>query len=398
MPEADRASAGDDAMIAGEGNAAEKPDAAGAPAAARIPSEAHNVPLILLTVFAVIFILDWAQTVFIPLVLGVIVSYALSPLVSLMHKWHIPRFIGAASLLLVIVGGMGALAYSLQDEAVSMIETLPEAAQKFRNTLRKEWGSSRGALEKLQIAAEQIEHAASETAMTAPAAPRGVTRVQIEEPKLDIRDYLWNGTIGALSFISLAVMVLFLSYFLMLSGDTFRCKLVRLSGPTLSKKKITVQMLNEISVQIQHYLLVQVLTSVLVGVAIWLAFLWIGLEHAAVWGVAAAVLNLIPYLGAIIITGGAALVAFLQFGSASMALTVAGISLVINSLEGYLLTPWLTGRASRMNAVVVFVGILFWGWLWGAWGLLLGMPIMMAIKSVCDHVEEFQPVGEFMGD
>jgi predicted PurR-regulated permease PerM len=385
-------------MIAGGDNAGDSPSAPGAPAATRIPTEAHNVPLILLTVFAVIFILDWAQTVFIPLVLGVIVSYALSPLVSQMHKWHIPRFIGAASLLLVIVGGMGALAYSLQDETASMIETLPEAAQKFRNTLRKEWGSSRGALEKVQKAAEQIEHAASETAVTAPAAPRGVTRVQIEEPKLNIRDYLWNGTIGALSFISLAVMVLFLAYFLMVSGDTFRRKLVRLSGPTLSKKKITVQMLNEISVQIQHYLLVQVFTSVLVGVAIWLAFLWIGLEHAAVWGVAAAVLNLIPYLGAIIITGGAALVAFLQFGNASMALTVAGISLIINSLEGYLLTPWLTGRASRMNAVVVFAGILFWGWLWGAWGLLLGMPIMMAIKSVCDHVEEFKPVGEFMGD
>lgn len=75
-----------------------------------------------------------------------------------------------------------------------------------------------------------------------------------------------------------------------------------------------------------------------------------------------------------------------------------GLQPAINSLEGFLLTPWLTGRASRMNAVVVFAGILFWGWLWGAWGLLLGMPIMMAIKSVCDHVEAFKPVGEFMGD
>ncbi|MDZ7594466.1 MAG: AI-2E family transporter [Thiobacillus sp.] len=384
-------------MMAGE-NAGDKLSAPGASAARRIPTEAHNVPLILLTVFAVIFIIDWAETVFIPLVLGVTVSYALSPLVSQMHKWHIPRFIGAASVLLVIVGGIGTLAYSLQDETASMIETLPEAAQKFRNTLRKEWGSSRGALEKVQKAAEQIEHAASETAVTAPAAPRGVTRVQIEEPKLNIRDYLWNGTIGALSFVSLAVMVLFLTYFLLVSGDTFRRKLVKLSGPTLGKKKVTVQMLNEVSVQIQRYLLVQVLTSVLVGIAIWLAFLWIGLEHAAVWGVAAAVLNLIPYLGPIIITGGTALVAFLQFGSMGMAFTAASISLLINSLEGFLLTPWLTGRASRMNAVVVFAGILFWGWLWGAWGLLLGMPIMMAIKSVCDHVEEFKPVGEFMGD
>jgi predicted PurR-regulated permease PerM len=361
-------------------------------------TEIHSVPLILLTVFAVVFILDWGQPFFIPLVLGIIISYALSPLVNQLQKWRVPRVIGAALLLLMIVGGTGFLVYSLQDETAGMIKTLPEAAQKFRHTLRQEWGDSTGAIENVQKAADQIEHAANETAVSPPSTPRGVTRVQIETPKFNIRDYLWNGTIGALSFISLTAMVLFLAYFLMVTGDAFRRKLVKLSGPTLSRKRITVQMLNEISAQIQRYLMVQVFTSVLVGVTSWLAYMWIGLDHAAVWGIAAAILNLVPYLGAIILTGGTTLVAFLQFGNASMALTVAAISLVIHSLEGYLLTPWLTGRASRMNAVVVFVGVLFWGWLWGAWGLLLGMPIMMAIKSVCDHVEEFKPIGEFMGD
>jgi len=364
----------------------------------RIDAGVSSIPLILLTVFAAVFVLDWGQPFFIPLVLGVVISYALSPLVNRLQTWHVPRVIGAAVLLSTIVGGSGFLAYSLQDETASMIETLPEAAQKFRQVLRREWHGSGGAIENVRKAADQIEHAANETAVPPPATPRGVTRVQIETPRFDIRDYLWNGTMGALSFISLGVLVLFLAYFLMVSGDVFRRKLVRLSGPTLNRKKVTVQMLNEISGQIQRYLLVQVLTSILVGIASWLAFLWIGLEHAAVWGIAAAILNLVPYLGAIIVTGGTALAGFLQFGSVSMALTVAGISLVINSLEGYLLTPWLTGRASRMNAVVVFVGVLFWGWLWGAWGLLLGMPIMIAIKSVCDRVDEFKSVGEFMGD
>ncbi|MDO9468450.1 MAG: AI-2E family transporter [Thiobacillus sp.] len=381
----------------GGGGVEEEPANAGGLAATRISTDAHNLPLIVLTVLAVIFVLDWAQTVFIPLVLGLVVSYALSPLVKQLQNWHIPRAIGAALLLLGMVGGVGALAYSLQDEATGMIETLPDAAQKLRQAVRKEWGTPKGAIEKVQKAAEQIEHAASETAATTSVVPRGVTRVQIEEPRLKIRDYLWDGTIGVLSFMTLAVMVLFLTYFLMVSGDTFRRKLVKLSGPTLARKKVTVQMLNEISAQVQRYLMVQVLTSVIVGILIWLAFLWIGLEHAAVWGVAAAILNLVPYLGPILITGGTALVAFLQFGSMSMALMVAGVSVIINGLEGFLLTPWLTGRASRMNAVVVFVGILFWGWLWGAWGLLLGMPIMMAVKAVCDHVDEFNPVGELMG-
>lgn len=364
----------------------------------RIDAGISSLPLMLLTVFAAVFVLDWGQPFFIPLVLGVVISYALSPLVNQLQTWHVPRVIGAAVLLSAIVGGSGFMAYSLQDETASMIETLPEAAQKFRQVLRREWRGSGGAIENVQKAADQIEHAANETAAPPPATPRGVTRVQIETPRFDIRDYLWNGTMGALSFVSLGVLVLFLAYFLMVSGDVFRRKLVRLSGPTLTRKKVTVQMLNEISEQIQRYLLVQVLTSILVGIASWLAFLWIGLEHAAVWGLAAAILNLVPYLGAIIVTGGTALAGFLQFGSVSMALTVGGISLVINSLEGYLLTPWLTGRASRMNAVVVFVGVLFWGWLWGAWGLLLGMPIMIAIKSVCDRVDEFKSVGEFMGD
>lgn len=365
----------------------------------RIDATLHSVPLMLLTVLAVVFVLDWAQPFFIPLVLGVIISYALSPLVNRLQKWHIPRALGAAVLLLAIMGGSATLVYALQDETAGMIDTLPEAAQKFRHILRKEWGVSKGAIENVQKAADQIEHAANETA--APAAPppsRGVTRVQIEAPKFNIRDYLWNGTIGALSFVSLTVLVLFLAYFLMVSGDSFRRKLVKLSGPTLSRKRVTVEMLNEISALIQRYLLVQLLTSGLVGVTSWLAFLWIGLEHAAVWGVVAGILNLVPYLGAIVIIGGTTLVAFLQFGSAGMALSVAAISLIIHTLEGNLLTPWLTGRASRMNAVVVFVGVLFWGWLWGAWGLVLGMPILMAVKSVCDRVEEFKPVGEFMGD
>lgn len=363
----------------------------------RLQVDAHSLPLILLTVIAAVFVLDWAQAVFIPLVFGVLISYALSPLVDALERAHLPRAIGAALVLLLIVSTLGALAYSLKTETADVIDALPDSVEKFRETLKKEWAPTQGTFEKVQKAATQIEHVATDTVVMTPATPRGVMRVQIEDTRFSIRNFLWNGTIGALALMSLAVMVLFLTYFLMVSGDTFRRKLVKLSGPTLTRKKITVQMLNEISSQIQRYLLVQVLASVIVGIATWLAFLALGLENAAVWGVAAAVLNAIPYLGAVAVTAGAALAGFIQFESLAMGLTVGGVSLVINSLEGYLLNPWLTGRTCRMNAVVLFSGILFWGWLWGAWGLLLGMPIMMAIKSVCDHVEEFKPVAEFMG-
>ena len=203
---------------------------------------------------------------------------------------------------------------------------------------------------------------------------------------------------GLLAMLGQIGMVALITFFLMASGDTFRRKLVKLAGPTLSRKKVTLQALNEINDQIQRYMLVQLFTSGVVGVATWLCFLAVGLEQAAVWGVAAAVLNLVPYIGNVIITAGSAMVGFLQFGTLEMALLVAGISLVINSIEGFLLTPWLTSRASKMNPVAIFVGVLAWGWLWGAWGLLLGVPILMVIKAICDRVEDLKSVGEFLGD
>lgn len=365
--------------------------------AARVQADVRNLSLTVLTVLAVIFVLHWARAFFIPLMLGIMISYAFSPLVNRMQKWHIPRAIGAAVLLIGIVGGTGSLVYSLSDDAIQLVETLPEAAQKFRKTLRKEWGTTEGAMDQMQQAAVQLERAASETINPGAMAPQGVTRVQIEKSKLNVSDYLWTGTVGATVFAGQAVMVLFLTYFLLVSGDIFRRKLVRITGPTLSKKRITVQVLDEITAQIQRYLLVQIFTSILVGVATWLAFLWIGLDNAAIWGIVSGVFNMIPYLGPVVVTGGTGLVGFLQFGTVGMALTVAGISLVITSLEGYLLTPWLTGRASRMNAVMVFVGVLFWGWLWGVWGLLLGVPIIMVIKAICDRVEDYKPIGELLG-
>ncbi|MEX2150918.1 MAG: AI-2E family transporter [Steroidobacteraceae bacterium] len=356
---------------------------------------ARNVPLILLAIFATIFVLDWAQPVLIPLVLGLIVSYALAPIVDRLEKHVIPRALSAAVLLVAIIVGVAAAAISLRDEAVSLIETLPEAVEKIQVSIKEEWGGSGETIERVQKAADEIERAAEEAAPD--KVPPGVTRVQIEKPKLDIREYLWTTMSGAIAATGVTLIVLFLAYFLLASGDAFRRKWVKLSGPTLSRKKITVQVMDEIRHQIQRYLGVQVLTSVIVGIASGIAFWAIGLDNAAVWGVAAAVLNLVPYLGAIVTTGGTALVAFFQFGTVGMALAVASISLVINTLEGSWLTPWLASRASRMNAVVVFSGLLFWGWLWGGWGLVLGVPIMMVFKAVCDHVEDLKPIGDFMG-
>jgi predicted PurR-regulated permease PerM len=224
-----------------------------------------------------------------------------------------------------------------------------------------------------------------------------VTKVQIEKARFNVQDYVWPGALGLAAAVAQTTVVIFVTFFLLASGDTFRRKMVRIAGPTFGQKKLTLQALDDINGQIQRYLMVQVFTSALVGMATWLAFLWIGVNNAAVWGAAAFVLNFIPYLGAIIITGGSTLLGFVQFGSFEMALMIGGVVLLINSVEGYMLTPWLTGKASRMNPLAVFAGVLACGWLWGIGGLFLGVPILVAIKAICDRVDDLKPIGELLG-
>lgn len=362
-----------------------------------VPVQSRGVALTVLAVIGVVFALHWAQAVLIPLMLAVMISYTLSGPVKRLQEWHIPRALGAGLLLIAIVGGTGSAVYSLGGEASEMIETLPDAVAKVRGALLDGRRSSEGTMEKVQRAATQLEQAASDSGVAAPAAP-GVTRVQIEKPRLDVQDYVWMGTKGVIGFAAQLAIVLFLAFFVLVSGDKFRRKMVRLAGPTLTNKKITLQVLDQINGQIQRYMLVQIFTSVVVGVATWLAFLLIGMEHPVIWGIAAGVLKIIPYLGPVIVSGGSLFIAFLQFGTFGMALFVSGVALLITSLEGYLLTPWMIGRASRMSPVVIFAAVLFWGWLWGLWGLLLAVPIIMVVKVVCDRVEDLKPVGELLGD
>lgn len=361
----------------------------------QMPVSIRSVSLAVIAFLAGLFMLHWARAVFIPFMVGLVFSYALSPIVNWLESRRIPRVLGAGVLLLALMGAIGSTAYSLSDEAAQLVDSLPAAVQKFRQTIKTRQGGAGNPLESVQKAAAQIEQVAQESSVA--STSRGLTRVVIEPAGFNIKDYLWTGTIGLATLAGQTTVVIFLTYFLMVSGNTFRRKLIKLAGPSLSSKKITLHALDEITGQIQRYLQVQLATSALVGVLTGLALWGLGLENAAVWGIASAVLNLVPYVGSIVMAVLSGGVAFLQFGSSNMAMLVVGASLVIHTIVGNLITPWLTGRASRMNPVAVFVGLLAWGWLWGVWGLLLGMPILMIVKSVCDRIDDLKPISEFLG-
>ena len=360
-----------------------------------MPVDIRSMSLVMLAILAGVFVLHWAKAVFIPVMLGVMVSYALSPVVNTLERRRVPRSLSAAVLLIAILGGLGFTAWSLSDDAVELVETLPSAAQKLARAIQVKSTDKPSPLDAVQKAAAQVEQAARGEAAAAPV--RGVTRVMIEPKPFNIKDYLVTGSLGLMAGLAQAIVVVFLAFFLMISGDTFRRKMLKLAGDSFSSKKVTLQALHEVTDQIQRYLQVQILTSAVVGVLTWAALAFIGLENALVWGIVAGVLNFIPYLGTVVIAGTSSMVGFLQFGTLDMALLVGGVSLAIHALTGNLLTPWLTSKTSQLSPVAVFVGMLAWGWLWGVWGLLLGIPILMMVKAVCDRVDDLKPIGEFLG-
>ena len=350
----------------------------------------------LLPALAAIAALWWAQDVFIPLVFSLLISYALEPFVLRMVSFHLPRPVAVPLLLAALIAATGFGIYGLRSDAVLFIEQLPESARTVRQALQPDPGDRPGAVAKVQQAAQELERAAKDAAGSATNASADVTPVRIEGGTFKWSDYLWQGSLGALKFFGQLFVMLCLIYYLLISGDLYKRKLVRIVGPSMSQKRITVQILEEIDRQIERFLLARLTICVIVGIVIGLGFWMLGLREAGIWGVVAGVLFAVPYVGPAVITIAATVAGFVQFGSISMAAASGGLCLAIAAVEGNILAPWLLSRAGNMNAIAVFVSLLFWGWIWGVWGLLLAVPIMAAVKAICERVEDLSSYAELL--
>ncbi|CAN5402819.1 AI-2E family transporter [soil metagenome] len=380
----------------------EQPAEATDPIVIRMPVDVRGITLSVLAVLAGIVMLQYAESVLIPLVVAVLFGYVLGPAVDVLERRGLSRVIGSTIVLTLLCGLVGLGVYALSGQAMAIVERVPEAARRMAERFDSRAERPDGAIEKVQEAAKEVEEAA-EQASDDPgervrAERRGVQRVQIVEPTFAARNYLWAGGVGLMGLLGQIGMVLFLVFFILVTGDLFKRKLVKIAGPTLAKKRITVQIMDEVNRQISAFLRVQVITSVIVGVATAAALWWFGVEQYLVWGLLAGIFNSIPYLGPIIVSGGLAIVAFMQFDDIAMTLYVSGTALLITSLEGWLLTPALMSRASQMNAVAIFVGLLFWSWVWGVMGTILAVPMLMMVKAICDRIEDLQPIGELLGE
>jgi len=367
--------------------------------ASRPAVDARGMALGVLATLALIFALSWARAFAIPVLLGIVVSYTLYPLVAWLEAIKVPRVVGTVIVMTGVLGALGFGLYSLRGQMQTIIGQLPEAATKLSAGLAGMRIGQIGDMQIMQNAATQMEKAAAQTGSGPAAASRqAATHVIVDPPTFKLSTFLWKSSMGTLGVLGQATMVVFLVFFLLIGGDRFKRNLVRVTGPSLSRKKITIHILNDINHSIQKYLLMLLTTNLLVALLTWVVFLWLGLENAGAWAAAAGLLRVVPYLGPAAIALATATAAYMQFNSPAMAVLVAGASLAIATVIGTFVTTWMTGRIANMNSAAVFISLMFWGWLWGIWGMLLSVPIIVIVKVVSQHVEQLHPVAELLGD
>jgi predicted PurR-regulated permease PerM len=363
-----------------------------------VPVDARGLALGILATVSLVFALDWTQTFLVPLLLGILFAYTLSPLVAGLQRIRIPRVLATGMVMATVICTVVLGAYSLRGQMQTILAQLPEATSKLSGGIASMRDDPGGNMQKVQSAVGEIEKATSQATSVSPDLNQRPVHVVIDTPGFKLGDFMWAQSLGALGFVGQAAMVMFLVFFLLAGGDTFKRKLVRITGPSLSKRKITVAILDDINASIQKYMFMLLITNVLVGLLMWIAFRWIGLDNAGAWAVTAGLLHVIPYLGPLAIAAATGMAAYMQFDSFMMALLVSGVSLAIATLIGTFATTWMTGKIAKMNAAAVFISLLFWAWLWGVWGMLLGVPIIVILKVVSQHVEQLQPVAELLGE
>ena len=374
------------ATAAPEGGAAPRPAA---------PFVRAELALAVLVVIALVAALYLARAFFVPLLIGILASYALRPLVDRLQAWRVPRVVAAALVLGLLVGSGSWIAYALRNEATAMIEKLPEAARKLRQSLNARQGTAPTALQNVQEAASELQ------AVAADAARKPGARASTPAPAPQAPSWLSNYA-GAQSALLASVaaqtpIVLLLAYFLLASGDHFRRKLLQFIGPSLSRRKETLRILGEIDVQVQRQLFVTLAVNALIAVSTWLAFRAMGVEQAGIWGIVAGVLHFVPYLGSVLVAAAAGTAGFLQFGTLLQALAVAGVALLIAGAIGLVFMTAVQSRFAHVNSSVLFIALLFFAWLWGLAGLLLCAPLVAIVKVICDRVESLKRVGELIG-
>lgn len=364
-------------------------------------------PIYILAMAATVWIVKLAQPFLVPVVVAILISYALVRPVDALERMRVPRALGAALVVLALIGATSATMWAVWAQLDRIAEAVPRAVVE----LKTQWGQMKydraSTISKLQGSAEAVQRAISSdtpattgTSTASAARGRAVAAPPVAAPAASgvVERFAWSGTVTALEALSSLTAIYLLAYFLLVEGDNFRRRWISFGDKALSTRRITVQALNEVDLSVRRYLGMLFMTNALLGVLTYVTLLLAGVEDAAGWGVLAGLLHIIPYFGPVLVAVGVFITSLHQLGDVKSALYASLSTLAVATVIGTFAQTWMSARIAKMSASIIFVSILLFGWLWGAAGLLLAVPIAVIAKVVMTAVPSFNPIGELLGD
>lgn len=363
-----------------EGGVVERPDLGKLGEALRDRVEVRSIAITGLFVLAVLYTLYFARAFLLPIVLAVLLDFLLSPLIRALKRVRIPEPLGAALVVLGLLGVLGGAAYTLADPAREWMQKAPQSLAKVQSRMRE----LRRPVEQVTRTAEQVE-AATEVSKAGPQ------EVVVRGPRLSER--LFGST---QSFFTGALETLILLYFLLAAGDLFLQKLIKVL-PLLRDKKKAVAIARETEASISTYLFTVALVNVGLGVAVTVVMLLLKMPNAVLWGTLAALAEFVPYIGATVMLGLLAMAGLVVFPDLGHALMVPGAYMAVNLVQANFVSPTILGQRLTLNPVAILVGLVFWWWIWGVGGAFIAVPLLATFKIFCDHIESLAPIGEFLG-
>lgn len=346
------------------------------------PMHVRSIVLTAILVLGLLYTLYFARFIFIPIALALIFNMLLGPLVTKAQRWHVPRAISAVLIIGAFAGVVGYGIYSLMGPAGYWINRAPEAFSSFNHQthdLQQQIQDMNESTEKIKKAAAKMIGKASQQS------------IQIDSQGLRqriIANLQWTGGI--------LFMTLILLYFMLAArGSLFRQLMLLM--PSARGRANATRIVRHLQSDISRYLVtvtgINIALGVLVSGALWL----LGLSDPILWGVLAGVLNFAPYVGAFVSLAVITLASFATFDTLAQVVAPPLAVLALNILEGNFITPYIHGRRFAMNPLMLFIAILFWGWLWGVAGMLMAVPLLVVCKVTCDHIAELRPLGRALG-
>lgn len=343
--------------------------------------EVRSVAVTGLFVLALFYTLYFARAFILPILLAILLDFLLSPVVRALKRVRIPVPLGAGIIVLALVGGIGYGVYRLSGPAQEWIASAPASMGKVQAKLR----SIRRPIEQVSKTADKVAEA------TSTSATPGQQQVVVKGPSLSSRVF---GTTREIITGFLEVMLLL--YFLLAVGDMFLQKLIKVL-PQFRDKKKAVAIARDTEAAVSTYLYTVTLINMGQGVAVAIGMLIIGMPNAALWGVLAGLLEFIPYVGAAVMTGTLLMAGLVTFDTTGHALLPAAVYLATNFVQSNLVSPMVLGNRLTLNPVAIFIGLVFWLWIWGVPGAFIAVPLLATFKIFCDHIESLAPIGEFLG-